>query len=75
MLREAKICKFINFETFKVGYLIALSSHCPYHWHLEMVKIKVMASMIYMLDKSKAGNLMPLAIEYLHLMLLNLGSL
>ena len=50
--RETEICKFINFQTFKVWYLIALSSHFPYHWHLEMVKVKVMASMIYMLDKS-----------------------
>jgi hypothetical protein len=37
-----------------------------------MVNVNVMANMIYMFDKSKDENLVPLEYEYLNLMLLNL---
>jgi hypothetical protein len=35
--REAEIASFINLE--KLWYLLALSSHCPHHRHLEWLKL------------------------------------
>ena len=38
--REAGISSFIkSFQ--KLWYLLAFSSHCPYHKHLEVIKVKV----------------------------------
>ena len=34
----------------KLWYLLASSPHCPYHKHLEVVKVKV-AKLEYMLDE------------------------
>jgi hypothetical protein len=47
------IASFINLS--KIIVLISfelLSSHCPYHWHLEWFKVNVSANMRYMFDKS-----------------------
>ena len=48
-VKEAGITSFKkSFQ--KLWYLLAFSPHCPYHNHLEVVKVKV-AKMEYMLDE------------------------
>ena len=48
-VKEAWITNFKkSFQ--KLWYLLAFSPHCPYHKHLEVVKVKV-AKLEYMLDK------------------------
>ena len=48
-LKEAVITSFKkSFQ--KIWYLLDFSPHCPYHKHLEVVKVKV-AKLEYMLDE------------------------
>ena len=55
MVEERPFCKGSRITSFKksfqkLWYLLAFSPDCPYHKHLEVIKVKV-TKMEYMLDE------------------------
>jgi hypothetical protein len=69
--REAEIASFINLQ--KLWYLLALSSHCPHHRHLEWLKLMWIQLQSICLTNHKLKTSFPMKYEYPNLMLLDLG--
>jgi hypothetical protein len=70
--REAVIANFINLQ--KLWYLLALSSHCPHHKHLEWLKLMRIHLWCICLPNHKLKTSCPMKYEYPNLMLLYLVS-
>jgi hypothetical protein len=69
--REAVIASFINLQ--KWWYLLALSSHCPHHKHLEWLRLMRVQLWSIFLKNHKLKISCPVKYEYPNLMLLCLG--